>query len=80
MQFSPLCRYLIQFKYSSQHPARILDTILYKVDNFIALFVNWKNNRFFPLIRQFFPIPNGINEFVDKKKKKTPWSESASEL
>jgi hypothetical protein len=33
--------------------------------NFITLLGNWYNNRLLPLIRQFFHIPNGINEFVD---------------
>jgi hypothetical protein len=28
--------------------------------------VKWYNNRFLPLIMQFFLIPNGINEFVDQ--------------
>jgi hypothetical protein len=30
--------------------------------SFVTLSVNWYNNRFLPLIRQFFLIPNGINE------------------
>jgi hypothetical protein len=29
----------------------------------IALLMNWCNNRLLPLIRQFFLIPNRINEF-----------------
>jgi hypothetical protein len=33
--------------------------------SFIALFVNWYNNRLLPLIRQLFLIPNRINEFMD---------------
>jgi hypothetical protein len=51
----------------------IFNKILYEVDSsdiitvsFIALFVNWYNNRLLPLIRQFFLIPNRINEFVDR--------------
>jgi hypothetical protein len=31
--------------------------------SFIALFVNWYDNRLLPLIRQFFLIANGVNEF-----------------
>jgi hypothetical protein len=27
--------------------------------------MNWYNNRLLPLIRQFFLIPNRINEFLD---------------
>jgi hypothetical protein len=27
--------------------------------------VNWYNNRLLPLIRHFFLVPNGINEFMD---------------
>jgi hypothetical protein len=52
----------------------MLDKSLYEVDNsdvtiitklcFITLFANWQNNRFFLLIRQFFLIPNRINEFM----------------
>jgi hypothetical protein len=33
--------------------------------NFIALLVNWYNNEFLPILRQFFLIPNRINEFMD---------------
>jgi hypothetical protein len=32
---------------------------------FIALLVNWYNNRLLPLIRQFFLIPNRINKFTE---------------
>jgi hypothetical protein len=32
---------------------------------FIALFANWDNNRLLLLLRQFFLIPNRINEFMD---------------
>jgi hypothetical protein len=28
-------------------------------------FVNWEINRFLPLIRHFFLIPIGINDFID---------------
>jgi hypothetical protein len=34
-------------------------------NGFIALLVNWYINRLLPLIRQFFLIPNRINEFMD---------------
>jgi hypothetical protein len=54
---------------------RISDNILYEVDSsnipiittgsFITLFMNWDDNRLLALIRQFFLIPNGNNEFVD---------------
>jgi hypothetical protein len=33
--------------------------------SFITLFVNWFNNTFLPLLRQFFLIPNRMNEFMD---------------
>jgi hypothetical protein len=33
--------------------------------SFIALFVNWCNDRLLPLIRQFFLIPIGMNELMD---------------
>jgi hypothetical protein len=36
--------------------------------SFITLFVNWYNNRLFPLIRQFFFIPYRINEFVHHRQ------------
>jgi hypothetical protein len=32
--------------------------------SFVTLFVNWYANRLLPLSRQFFLIPNKINEFV----------------
>jgi hypothetical protein len=39
---------------------------LYEVDpttiSFIPFFANWYNDRLIPLIRQFFLIPNQINE------------------
>jgi hypothetical protein len=34
--------------------------------SFITIFLNWNHNRLLPLIRQFFLIPSGINEFVCK--------------
>jgi hypothetical protein len=58
--------------YGTKFERRIFDTILYEVDSmiiitvtFVTLFVNWYNNRLLPLIRQFFLIPNRINEFAD---------------
>jgi hypothetical protein len=36
--------------------------------SFTTFFVNWYNNRHLPLIRQFFLIPNGINEFVVRRQ------------
>jgi hypothetical protein len=35
--------------------------------SFVTLFVNWYNNRLLQLIRQFFLIPNRINEFEDRR-------------
>jgi hypothetical protein len=35
---------------------------------FIVLFVNWCNYSRNQLIRQFFPIPNKINAFVDRRQ------------
>jgi hypothetical protein len=34
----------------------------------VTLFVSWYNNRLLTLIRQFFLIPNRINEFVDRRQ------------
>jgi hypothetical protein len=31
----------------------------------VVFFVNWYNNELLQLIRQFFLIPNKINDFVD---------------
>jgi hypothetical protein len=36
--------------------------------SFISHFVNWYNNSVFPLIRQFFYIPNRTDEFVDERQ------------
>jgi len=50
---------------------RILKTILYLDDTVIFLctilviFINRYNNRFLPLLWQFFLIPNRINKFVN---------------
>jgi hypothetical protein len=56
---------------------RILDRILYEVDNtdihssmittvsFIAILVNSYHNRLLPLLRQVFLIPNRMNELTD---------------
>jgi hypothetical protein len=35
--------------------------------SFTNLFVNWYSNTLFALIRQFFLIPNRINEFMDHR-------------
>jgi hypothetical protein len=47
--------------------------MLYEVDSmiiitvsFVTFFLNWYNNRFLPMIRQFFLLPNRVNEFVDQ--------------
>jgi hypothetical protein len=36
--------------------------------SFIALFVNWYNNRLLPLIRHLFLIQNRTNAFVDRRQ------------
>jgi hypothetical protein len=62
---------IIAFIYRLEGKIRIFDIMLYEVDSgdiprtiavrFITLIVNWCNNRFLSLIRQFFPLPNGIS-------------------
>jgi hypothetical protein len=48
---------------------RIFINILYEIAvDFIPLFVKWYNNRLLPLIRQFFPIPNRNNEYMDGRQ------------
>jgi membrane protein DedA with SNARE-associated domain len=42
----------------------VISPIIIKISVF-AVPLNWYNTRLIPLIRQFFLIPNGINEFMD---------------
>jgi hypothetical protein len=42
--------------------------------SFVTLFVNWYNTRLLPLIRQFFLIPNRVNEFMDLSNVSLPAS------
>jgi hypothetical protein len=48
---------------------KILDNILYDVDNYCSQFhrpsLNWYNKRLLPQLRQIFLISNTINEFMD---------------
>jgi hypothetical protein len=71
------------FTYRLNIERKNLDNILHaSIDNtvsFISSVLNWHNNRLLPLLRQFFRVPNKVNNFIVARLKVTqPVEESDS--